>query len=164
MRIRKAILLLTAVLFGATSIDFAHARGGHGGASGGGSGSGGHSGSKSGGHTGSKSGGHRGKHGGGHFHRGAVGLGVGYGVPYFAIPYYYPPYYPPNYFPGYPPDYQEPGAYGGPSQFLEPAYPQHSQAAETNDWFFCPGSNAYYPYVRQCPQGWQRVSPSPGGT
>ena len=28
-------------------------------------------------------------------------------------------------------------------------------------WYYCAGSNSYYPYVRECPGGWQRVSPQP---
>ena len=28
-------------------------------------------------------------------------------------------------------------------------------------WFFCRESNGYYPYVKQCPGGWQRVPAQP---
>jgi hypothetical protein len=28
-------------------------------------------------------------------------------------------------------------------------------------WYFCPGAGAYYPYIRECPGGWQRVAPQP---
>jgi hypothetical protein len=34
-------------------------------------------------------------------------------------------------------------------------------AAPTQWWYFCSNANAYYPYVRECPGGWQRVSPHP---
>jgi len=30
-------------------------------------------------------------------------------------------------------------------------------------WYFCPEAKAYYPYVKQCTGGWQRVSPTPPG-
>ena len=30
-------------------------------------------------------------------------------------------------------------------------------------WYYCAESSAYYPYVQQCPSGWQRVSPTPPG-
>jgi hypothetical protein len=40
-----------------------------------------------------------------------------------------------------------------------PAVQQQQQPGHW--WYFCPGSNAYYPYVRECPGGWQRVSPQP---
>src|SRR5207244_506409 len=28
-------------------------------------------------------------------------------------------------------------------------------------WYFCQSANAYYPYVQQCPEGWQPVVPVP---
>ena len=28
-------------------------------------------------------------------------------------------------------------------------------------WYFCKGSNKYYPYVKECPGGWQKVLPQP---
>lgn len=28
-------------------------------------------------------------------------------------------------------------------------------------WYYCKGSGAYYPYVRECPDGWQKVSATP---
>lgn len=37
------------------------------------------------------------------------------------------------------------------------------QAPTTAYWYFCPESNAYYPYVRECPGGWQPVLPQPSG-
>ena len=36
-----------------------------------------------------------------------------------------------------------------------------SPAAETGWWYYCDQSRGYYPYVRECPTGWQRVPPSP---
>ena len=30
-------------------------------------------------------------------------------------------------------------------------------------WYFCPGANAYYPYVSVCPTGWQVVPSTPPG-
>lgn len=30
-------------------------------------------------------------------------------------------------------------------------------------WYFCASSNAYYPYVRYCPSGWQAVPATPPG-
>ena len=99
----------------------------------------------------------RGGHGGFH-HGGGFGWGLGLGVllaaPLLAAPYYYaPPRYAPTYI--YPPGYGYPPAYG------EPAYAQPAQ--QVDYWYYCPGSNSYYPYVRQCPEGWQRVSPTPHG-
>ncbi len=28
-------------------------------------------------------------------------------------------------------------------------------------WYYCPGQNAYYPYVKECPGGWQTVPAEP---
>jgi hypothetical protein len=28
-------------------------------------------------------------------------------------------------------------------------------------WYYCADAKAYYPYVRECPGGWQRVAPQP---
>jgi hypothetical protein len=30
-------------------------------------------------------------------------------------------------------------------------------------WYFCRPANAYYPYVKDCPSGWERVAPRPPG-
>jgi hypothetical protein len=35
--------------------------------------------------------------------------------------------------------------------------------AEQAWWYFCNSSASYYPYVRNCPEGWTRVSPVPPG-
>ncbi|MDR2000724.1 MAG: hypothetical protein LBP94_04230 [Zoogloeaceae bacterium] len=40
--------------------------------------------------------------------------------------------------------------------------PAAIQAAPTETyWYFCRSANAYYPYVKNCPGGWERVSPTP---
>src|SRR3981189_1391005 len=66
---------------------------------------------------------------------------VGFGVPFFA---YYPPPLP--YYYDYAPGYYAPPA----------AIPQ-----QQGYWYFCRSANAYYPYVQQCPEGWQPVVPVP---
>ena len=35
------------------------------------------------------------------------------------------------------------------------------QAAAGEWWYYCRASGAYYPYVQQCPTGWERVAPYP---
>jgi hypothetical protein len=30
---------------------------------------------------------------------------------------------------------------------------------QSQDWFYCPNAGAYYPYVKECAGGWQRVLP-----
>ena len=83
--------------------------------------------------------------------------------PYYYGPYGYGPYY--SYGPAY---YPQPG-YVQPTYTL-PAYVQQAPApavrqpvSQAHFWYFCPGSNAYYPYVSTCPGGWQPVSPVPQG-
>jgi hypothetical protein len=54
-----------------------------------------------------------------------------------------------------------------PSTFIAPPPPEEPAPAPATDqfWYFCPASNAYYPYVPACPTGWQQVpvnsSPEP---
>jgi hypothetical protein len=84
-----------------------------------------------------------------------VGVGVEFGPPLWA-PWYYPPpyYYPPVVIqPAPPPVYVEPPA-PPPVYSQQPSVPQ-------DYWYFCPSSNQYYPYVRDCPVRWQKVAPQP---
>jgi hypothetical protein len=46
-----------------------------------------------------------------------------------------------------------------PPTYLQQA-PQAQVPAE-NWWYYCADAKGYYPYVRECPGGWQRVSPTP---
>lgn len=91
-------------------------------------------------------------HGGGHWH-GSVGVVIGpgwYGPPAY-YPYYYPPYYSPYY---YPPVVAVPTS--------PPVYVERSAGAPASGyWYYCEGSRAYYPQVKECPEGWQQVSPQP---
>lgn len=105
----------------------------------------------------------------------ALALGVALAVPAFARdrvhfglyvgapigwPYYYPPaYYPPPYSYYYPP-----AVVVQPAQ--PPVYVQRDEEAPGSPpasayWYYCEASKAYYPYVKSCPGGWQRVSPQP---
>jgi hypothetical protein len=70
-----------------------------------------------------------------------VAVFFGVGIPFYA---YYPPPLP--YYYDYAPGYYAPPA----------AIPQ-----QQDYWYFCPSANAYYPYVQQCPEGWQAVVPVP---
>lgn len=86
-----------------------------------------------------------------------LGIGLHFGVPlggyYHPAPYYpaYHPYYPPTviYRTAPEPVYIERGS--------EPAAPAQ------NYWYYCADARAYYPYVKECPGGWQRVAPQPQG-
>ena len=87
-------------------------------------------------------------HGGGH-----VFLGFNFGFPVYApYYYYYPPpvYYPPVVVQSSPPVYVE-----------RNDQPQAAAPQAQSFWYYCAGSRAYYPYVKDCPGGWQRVSPTP---
>ena len=102
-------------------------------------------------------------HGYGYGHGGGVRFGISLGIPLYALGYYSNPYYsyPAYAYPG--PDYGYPGPAMAPSgAYAEQGYAQAAPApAQQQDWYFCAGSNAYYPYVRECPSGWQRVPAQP---
>ncbi|OIQ88677.1 hypothetical protein GALL_294600 [mine drainage metagenome] len=87
-----------------------------------------------------------------------VGIGLGFGVPYPG--YYYPPPYPYYYpYPYYPPVVVAPAQ---PPVYVEQGSAQPAPAAaETYYWYHCEKPDGYYPYIKECPGGWQRVAPSP---
>jgi hypothetical protein len=130
---------LILILFGIMTSGSVYARGGHGG---------GHFG---GGHYG---GGH---HGGGWGHGGyysgmGLGLGLGYGLGYYGGSYYSPYYsYPPAVVavPVTPPVY------------IQQQSPPVTQQYPAGYWYYCNNPQGYYPYIKQCPGGWQQVDPTP---
>jgi hypothetical protein len=67
--------------------------------------------------------------------------------------WYYPPpayYYPPAvYVPAQPTTYIEQGTSSAPA------------ADPGGWWYYCDTARGYYPYVKECPSGWQRVPPAP---
>ena len=89
--------------------------------------------------------------------------------------YYGFPIYAPRYFPV--PIYAYPGyTFAAPVQVFPPAIigyssppvyierggvPIEPAAPVQNDWYYCTASQTYYPYVRECPDGWQRVPAQP---
>ena len=89
-----------------------------------------------------------------HFHSNVyLGFGVG---PYWGPGWYGPPpayYYPPTVVVQQPPVYVE----------QVQAAPAAPAAEASNYWYYCPPAKRYYPYVTQCPSGWQQVSPTPPG-
>jgi hypothetical protein len=142
----RLILMLGMVVSGASLADPGHGgRAGHGHA-GAGHGHGGY------GHGGYGHGGY----GHGHFGFGLY-LGMPYSYPYYPYPYdYYPySYYPPVVaVPSQSPVYVEQGD----AQLA----PQQVPAAQAgNYWYHCDQPEGYYPYIKECPGGWQRVSPTP---
>lgn len=87
----------------------------------------------------------------------SVGVGFGFGYPYWGSPWgpWDPWYYPPYYYP--PAVVVQP-----PVTYIE-QNPQTVSPPEANAgwWYYCDQSRGYYPYVRECPGGWQRVPPTP---
>jgi hypothetical protein len=84
----------------------------------------------------------------GHFHGGVyIGgpvWGPGWGPGYYPPSYYYPPA----------PIYVQP---------VQPAPPPVYVEQNNNDyWYYCAQPKAYYPYVKECPQGWMKVVPGDG--
>jgi len=88
-----------------------------------------------------------------------VTFGINLGVP--LGPWYYPPYYYPPYYPAYPPVTYPPVVAVQPSApvYIEKGEASGPSAAASNYWYYCPNSQAYYPYVNECPSGWLTVLP-----
>jgi hypothetical protein len=105
-------------------------------------------------------------------------VGISIDVPLFGLGYYPSPYnsYPAYAYPApayaspgpaytYPgPDYAYPGPAVAPSAgYVEQGY-SHAAPAPAQpqgDWYYCADSRSYYPYVRECPAGWQQVPAQP---
>ena len=85
--------------------------------------------------------------------------GIALGVPLYGLGYYggyYP--YPYTYSD---PAYRYPGwGVAHPGEYIDQGIPNEALQPQ-DDWFYCADSKAYYPYVRECPGGWQRVPSTP---
>jgi hypothetical protein len=95
---------------------------------------------------------------GGHGH---FGVAIG---PYWG-PWYYPPatYYYPYSSPYYAPLVVERQTPVYIEQQPAPALAPAPVATAPAYWYYCAKSKGYYPYVKDCPGGWQKVSPQPPG-
>ena len=80
-----------------------------------------------------------------------VHFGLYFGAPLYSYPYYPPPYY-------YPPTVVVPQS---PPVYIQQNDQDAQAPAGQGWWYFCRESNAYYPYVKHCPGGWEKVSPQP---
>jgi hypothetical protein len=108
-------------------------------------------------------------HGHGYYGPG-YGFGIYLGAPYYPYPYYpypYYPYYPYPYYayPYYPPVVVE-TAPAEPPVYIEQGTPQLSAPQEPSQeansyWYHCAKPDGYYPYVKECPSGWEKVKPMP---
>lgn len=93
---------------------------------------------------------------GGRYPRSHAHFGVFIGAPafwYYPSPYYY---YPPAYY--YPPTAMAPAS---PATYIERGDARAGPEQAQDYWYYCPEAQAYYPYVKQCAKGWQRVPPQP---
>jgi len=82
-----------------------------------------------------------------------VHFGVFVGGPVWGPWYYPPPYY---YYPT--PVFVTPPA---PPVYVERQDAAPSVQPSQDWWYYCEQSRGYYPYVKSCPGGWQRVPPAP---
>ena len=80
------------------------------------------------------------------FAGGRVAIGVSFGFP---LGYYAPP---PYYY------YPAPVVVSRPVTYIER---REVARASTDWWYYCEQSRSYYPYVKSCPGGWQKVEPTP---
>jgi hypothetical protein len=88
-----------------------------------------------------------------HRWRGRVGVGV-----YLAPPFYTPwPWY------SAPPYWDYPPRVVVVPSSPPPVYVEQrpAPAATESFWYYCAEAKAYYPYVKECPAGWQPVAPQP---
>jgi len=135
-------ILLIAFISLLTAIS-AYAQGGH---------SQGHASSNSGRHTGGLSLGHAGGHVEGHPNGHGKGWGRGWLGPMFiGTVILYDAVYPYPY-------YSDPVPFDATPA---PDYLPDASLSTTQYWYFCPDSNAYYPYVSSCTSGWQAVPTIP---
>jgi hypothetical protein len=98
----------------------------------------------------------------GHGHGGIV-WGINLGVP--MGPWYYPPYsypYPPwGSVPVYP---NVVAAQPSPPVYIEKGGEAAGPSAPASGyWYYCPDSQGYYPYVKECQSGWMSVLPQAPG-
>jgi hypothetical protein len=97
----------------------------------------------------------------------SVGVGFGFGWPGYwggpgywgwpgywgaPYPYYAPYYYPPVVVQEQPVTYIERG---------DAAPARESRESRRDWWYYCPETKTYYPYVKECANGWQKVAPQP---
>lgn len=90
-------------------------------------------------------------------------FGLYLGVPLLSYPYYSYPSYRYRYY-DYP--YYYPPVITVPS--TPPVYIERpksdAQEYPTGYWYYCSNPEGYYPYVKECPGGWQQIDPVPSET
>ncbi|MCX7960849.1 MAG: hypothetical protein N2653_04635 [Burkholderiales bacterium] len=89
-------------------------------------------------------------------HHGHARVRVVIGAPVIVYKWFPPP--PPRYVVLYSPP---PRAWVGAAPVYVERDADRAAAADAGWYYYCPEARAYYPYVRHCPGGWQRVPPQP---
>lgn len=91
--------------------------------------------------------------------RGGVILGPVWTPWWGPYPYSYPYSYPYAYPYAYPYGYREP------SIVIERDSTEYFQRDDESEdeyyWYYCKNPKGYYPYVKRCPDGWEKVLPTP---
>jgi hypothetical protein len=82
----------------------------------------------------------------GHGHRHGHGVHFGFVAGPFWGPWYGSRHYPPVII-----------EHVSPPVYIE----RSSDSGSANFWYYCAAAKGYYPYVKQCPGGWQQVAPRP---
>jgi len=93
----------------------------------------------------------------GHSH---TSFGFSFGVPLYSYPYYRDPFYrDPFYYPYYSPPTVITVPVTPPVYIQQP--PPTIQQYPSGYWYYCRNPDGYYPYIKECPGGWQQVEPTP---
>lgn len=90
------------------------------------------------------------RHGHGGWHGGLI-ISAPLFLPYYGMPYSAYPHGPYPY--AYAPALVAPAE---PPEYIEQS---QEQATTPPRWYFCKDPKGYYPYVKQCPPGWQAIVP-----
>ncbi len=95
----------------------------------------------------------------------SIGFGTGFYSPYYGSPFYGPGFG--SYWGGPSVIYSAP-IYSSPPVVIQQSPPVYiERPAATADtaaagwWYYCAPTRSYYPYVSDCSETWQRVSPVP---
>lgn len=62
---------------------------------------------------------------------------------------------------GYPPPWYYPSTIVVQPPPPPPVYIEQHEAPATAFWYYCRSADGYYPYVRECREGWLKVLPEP---
>lgn len=112
-------------------------------------------------------------YGHGYYRHGGARVGLYVGGPVLGFPYYGYPGYGYGYGNGYGPyGYYAPATTVIMTPAAPPVYIEQSSTANNAGaiasgpasdgyWYYCSNPDGYYPYVRQCSTGWQKVPPQP---